>query len=304
VNLLSVLKKKQSGHISVAVSDATDATSPLTLLGDLTPLVKLVKPMRSRMAQYDHAIHALAVARERLRDLADAPVPQMTLAVEREIIVAMGDPEQLVRFDAENAETIKAERAAREATLRDRDELPARIKALETVVRRISEQMVGEEVVTDIDHEAQQVFAPYAQRVMAAAQHFADMMQEANTAVTVLNSALSIHEYNLFADLKRTHRPDLMGEVAKAEILPTTMASVSWEAIEQINLSLGRIKPDVEQQMNQELVAADLTGERLRFYYPCTENDHHKIYAPELTRRVNRPQQVANSVSTRVYINN
>ena len=71
---------------------------------------------------------------------------------------------------------------------------------------------------------------------------------------------------------------------------------------EEINRRIGRIKPEVEQQMNQELAAADLLGERLRLYYPCAENDHRKISSPELTRRVKRPPPVLNAAATRVVI--
>ena len=296
MNFLPKLRKNQTGQIGTA----TEATSS-TRLGDLTMLSQLIKPMRHRMAEYDHAVHALSVARERLHDLADQPPPDMALTVKREIAVAMNDPEALTRFDAENGEAFKVEREAREAALRDREELPARILALEQIVRQIAKRMIDEEVVGDIEREAQQAFAPYAQRLMVAAQRFADVMQEANTAASALKQCLMIYEYDLFADLKRIHRPDLMGEVDEG-ILPKTMATVSWEAIQEINRQIGRIKPDVEQQMNQELAAADLLGERLRLYYPCAENDHRKISSPELTRRVKRPPQVLSAVATRVVI--
>lgn len=296
MNLIPKLKKKQSGQIGTAASVASTS-----LLGNLTSLTQLIEPMRRRMAEYDHAVHALATARERLRDLADAPPLDMALTVQREIAVAMGDADVLARFDAENAAAIKAEREVREAALRDREELPARIKALEEVVHRIAQKMIDEEVTDVIEREAHRVFAPYAQRLMEAAQHFADVMQEANSAASVLNQSLVIYEYDLFADLKRIHRPDLMGEIDEG-ILPKTMATVSWETIQEINRRVGRIKPEVEQQMDQELVAANVLGERLRMYYPCSENDHRKVYAPELTRRIKTPPPILNAAAARVVI--
>ena len=42
--------------------------------------------------------------------------------------------------------------------------------------------------------------------------------------------------------------------------------------------------------MDQELVATDILGERLRMYAPCSQDDHRKISSPELTRRIKRPQ--------------
>lgn len=154
-------------------------TTPTNLFGNLTPLAKIVEPMRNRMAEYDHAVHALAVARERLRDLADARPPDMTLTVQREIAVAMGNPETLAKFDAENGEAMKAERETREAALRDREELPARILALENVVRQIAKRMRAGESVFDLERATIEVFEPYAQRLVEAAKHYADVMQEA-----------------------------------------------------------------------------------------------------------------------------
>lgn len=295
MNLIPKLKKKQSGQVDIAI------TTSSTRLGDLEPLTQLVAPMRQRMAEYDHAVHALAVARERLRDLADAPPPDMTLTVQREIAVAMGNPDILARFDAENAEAMKAERDAREAALRDREELPARIKALEEIVRRIAQKMIDEESTFVIEREAQKVFAPYAQRLMEAAEQFADAMQEANTAASSLKQALTIYEYDLFSDLKRIHKPDLMGDVDEG-ILPKTMATVSWEVIQEINRRVSRVLTEVEGQMDQELVAANVLGERLRMYYPCAADDHRKISAPELTRRIKTPPPILNAAAARVVI--
>lgn len=284
MNLFPNLKKKQTGHVAIPVG------APSSVLGDLTPLAQLVQPMRSRMKEFDHAIHALSVARERLRDLADLPPPDMTITVQREIAVAMGEPQVLERFDAENAVAIKAEREACDAAVRDRDVLPARIKALEEIVRRIAQKMISGDATTVIDREAKTVFAPYAQRVMEVAQQFADVMQEANTAASVLSQALVVYEYDLFGELKRIHRPELMGAVDDDGILPKTMAGVSWEDIQEINRRVKHSKPEVAQPMDQELVATDILGERLRMYAPCSQDDHRKISSPELTRRIKRPQ--------------
>lgn len=297
MNLIPKLKKKPAGEIGAAVAEAT----PTNLLGDLMPLAKVINPMRSRMAEYDHAIHALSVARERLRDLADAPPPDMTLTVQREIAVAMGDPEVLARFDAANGQAINAEREARAAAVRDREELPARILALEHVVRQIAKRMRAGESVFDIERGAMGVFAPYAQRLVEAAKHYADVMQEAVTAAQTLSDTVRVYEYDLYADLKRIHRPELMGEVDEG-ILPKTMASVSWEVIQQINRRVGQVNVDLARRMDQEVQSADLHGEAIRIYSPGADDDHRKISSPELTRRVKRPLPVLNAAATTVVI--
>ena len=298
MNLIPNLKKKQTGHVAIPDS----AYAPAAKLSDLTPLAQLVQPMRVRMKEFDHALHALSVARERQRDLDDVPPPSMALAIQREIVVAIGDAQELARFDAENAQALQAERDAREAVVRDREELPARILALEEVVRRIAKKMIENDATTTIDEEAQTVFQPYAERVMEAAQKFADAMQEAHAVAAALNQAVAIYEYDLFGNLKRIHRPELIGEVKKDEVLPQTMAGVSWEEIEAINLRVRNANPEIRQRMDQELAAADIVGERLRMYIPGLPSDDRKISSPELTRKVNRPEPSPFGVATRVLI--
>lgn len=304
MNLIPNLKKKQTGH--VAVHDAVPAPSTSSpqdaLLGDLTPLAQLVQPMRARMKEFDHALQALSVARERQRDLDDVPPPSMALVIQREIVMAMDDVQELARFDAENAQALQAERDAREAVVRDREELPARILALEEIVRRIAKKMIDNNVTTTIEEEAQTVFAPFAQQVMDAAQIFANAMQEANAAAAALNQAVAVNEYDLFDNLKRIHRPELMGEIAKDDVLPQTMAGVPWEDIEDINLRIRNANPATRQQMDQELAVADIAGERLRMYAPCAKDDHRKISSPELTRKVKRPEPSPFGMPTRVLI--
>lgn len=303
MNLIPNLKKKQTGHVAAAIAHApTPVVATVSLLGDLTPLTKLVQPMRARMKEFDHARHALSVARERQRDLDDVSPPSMALAIQREIVVAMGDAQELARFDAENADAMKAERDAREAVVRDREELPARILALEEIVRRIAKKMIENDVTTTIEEEAQTVFAPFAQRVMDAAQILANVMQEALAASAALNQAVAVNEYDLFGNLKRIHRLELIGEVAKDDVLPLTMAGVPWEEIEDINLRIRNANPTTRQQMDQELAAADIAGERLRMYTPGLPGDDRKISSPELTRRVKRPEPSAFGGATVVTV--
>jgi hypothetical protein len=310
MNLFTDSKKKQSGHVAIAAaSPASQAAGQVidqstTLAGEeLKSLAQLVQPMRSRMKEFDHALHALSIARERLRDLADLPPADMTLSVEREIAAAMGDPQALERFDAQNADALQAERSACEALMRDRQELPARILALEELVRRIAKKMVDNEVTSAIDEQAHKLFAPYAQRVMEVARQFADVMQQANAAASVLNQCLAIYEYDLYGELMHIHRSELMGEFKKNAILPQTMAGVSWQEIEAINEHLRDANAQIRQRMEQELVGANIVGERLRMYAPGLRSDDRKISSPQLTQRLKRPELSPYGVATRVLIN-
>lgn len=231
MNLLPKLKKKQTGQVGVAT-----AVPPTTVLGDLTSLAELIQPIRSRMAEYDQAIHALAVARERLRDLDDATPPDMTLTVKRELAAAMDNPDALARFDVEQGSALEAERAARVAARLDREELPARINALEAVVRQIAIQMIDWDRISAIESKVQVMFAPYALRLVEAAKRYAEAMQQARTASRALDQATMVYEYDLFLDLKLIHHPELMGKIEIGEILPRMMTGVSLETTNEINV--------------------------------------------------------------------
>lgn len=284
MNLLPKFKNKQTGQIGTP-AEAT----PTTVLGDLTPLVNLIKPMRERMAEYDHAIHALAVARERLRDLADAPPPDMTLTVQREIAVAMGKPEVLARFDADNGAALEAERTVRETAMRDREELPGRIKALEEVVRQIAQRMIDHGNITQIEKQVQDLFAPYAQRLLDSANQYADAMQDALAVAWSLKSPVEIYEYDLFSHFRGSHRPELLDRI-KEGILPDTVAGIDWQVIREVNERIDQIDKPLYERVQQELATAGLKNEQIRMYSPGAEDDPRRIYTPEITRRARRPE--------------
>jgi hypothetical protein len=54
--------------------------------------------------------------------------------------------------------------------------------------------------------------------------------------------------------------------------------------------------------MDKELIDADLNGETLRIYRPGLADDHRKIYAPELTPRIRRPQPIPYGAGTIVTV--
>ena len=130
MNMLSKLKKKS------ATTDPVAADTPaMDLLGDLQPLANLVQPMRTMATEHTRLLNALGQARFQRRHQKDLPLPEMSLVIKREMVVAMGDADALARFDADNATALKAEIEAREKCLRERELLPARIAALEGLVQ-------------------------------------------------------------------------------------------------------------------------------------------------------------------------
>ena len=68
--------------------------------------------------EHTRLLNALGQARFQRRHQKDLPLPEMSLVIKREMVVAMGDADALARFDADNATALKAEIEAREKCLR------------------------------------------------------------------------------------------------------------------------------------------------------------------------------------------
>ena len=166
MNLHPKLKKNSQP----AAEASCAASAGIDLLGDLEPLANLVQPIRIRAAEHTKLLDALGKARFELRHQKNAPPPEMILAIKREIVAATGDTESLARFDADNAAALKTEIESREQFLRNKELLPARIAALESLVQESALKTTNDLPVTEIEEEAQKLFAPYAhQRHMAVA---------------------------------------------------------------------------------------------------------------------------------------
>lgn len=287
MNLFVTSKKKQTGQLGQPVKKSEAMLPP----EDLAALHQLIAPMRERMQRYDEAIQALAVARDRLLDLEDLPLPDMTLTVERELIAARGDAEALRAFDAEHGESLAAERAQRTALLREREELPARVHALEALVTKIAGEMADH--VPDLFRAHEQVealFKPFAREALAAAQGYVRAVRRARTAAHALTKVVGAYRYDLFGDLKEKMEPELYG-LRGDDVLPQGLAGCGYEELATLNHEIDSLDTDLLQTLAATLEAAGLSGERLRIYGPPAEDDPRRIYVPEALQRqrVKRP---------------
>lgn len=297
MNMLSKLKKKTTAADPVA----TD-TLALDLLGDLQPLVNLVQPMRAMAAEHTRLLNALGQARFQQRHQKDQPLPEMTLDIQREIAVAMSNAEALAKFDAENGDALKAEIEAREKCLRERELLPARIAALEGLVQESARKTTTDIPITEIEDEAQKLFTPYAQRLLAAAKAYAKARSEAMSVAHVLNRAVTIRKYDVEGNFRVLAEPDLMADIAKGDILPNTMAGVHWEDLRDVNYLSRAYDDALLEQLSNVLIDAGVRGADLTVYQAKTDNDHRSFYAPEPVGPARPPETSPYSMPARVVI--
>jgi hypothetical protein len=277
MNLFAKSKKKQAGQIGQTTENALSLLSP----EGLAALRQLIEPMRERMARYDEAIKALAIARDQLIDAKEASPPDMSLTVQRELLVARGDAQALNSFDAEFGEALQAERDLREEALRAREELPARIQALETLVKQIATEMRAHlrDILTAQDI-AVELFKPFAREAYEAAQAYVKAVQRAHSASYVLASVITVQRYDLFGDYKETMAPELYG-VRGNGVLPKGLPGYSHEEIEGLTHALNETDEAFSQQLQDELAATGLRSEDLRTYGPPAADDMRRVYVPE-----------------------
>lgn len=281
MNLFTKPQKKQTGQTGLPATQADSLLPPEALAA----LRHLIAPMRDRMKRYDEAIQALAAARDRLLDLDNLPPPDMTLAVERELLAARGDAEAVRAFDAAHGDSLAAEREQRTALLREREELPARVRALEALVTRLADEM--QEHIPDLfraHEQVEELFKPFAREALAAAQGYASAVRRAHSAAHALTKVVGAYRYDLFGDLKEKMDPELYG-LRGQDVLPQGLVGCSYEELATLNHELDGLDNDLLQALTSTLDAAGLTGERLRIYGPPAKDDPRRIYVPENLQR-------------------
>ena len=109
-----------------------DAESPLNEIGDISAVAQMFDRLRQQNAQYDQGIAAL-VAANRISNGWDKPAePELTLTIQREVLLALRDTEALAKFDQEHQQALAQEQAARVKATQQVLEAPT---GLSTVVR-------------------------------------------------------------------------------------------------------------------------------------------------------------------------
>lgn len=297
MNMLSKLKKK-----STAADPVPAETPALDLLGDLQPLANLAAPIRAHCGEHRKILDALGKARFALRYQKDESPPEMRLAIQREMVIALGDAEAVARFDKENGAALKAEIEAREQFLREKDLLPARIAALENLVQESAKKMIDNLPITEIEEEAQKLFTPYAEQLLAAAKAYAQARSLAKSVAHVIEKAVTLHQYDVAGNYRVLAEPDLMSKIAHGDILPNTMAGVDWEILRDVNYQANGYDDAALTEVGDQLRALGLTGEGLTVYRHKGEGDPRSIYAPEPAGPARPPEAHPYGAAARVVI--
>lgn len=103
----------------------------------------MFKRLRQQNAQYEQAIAAL-VAANRIKNGWDKhDEPEMSITIQREVLVGLGDTEALARFDQEHSAQLAQEQAERVKAAQQVIEAPTRVKALEQYINDLAAQMLA-----------------------------------------------------------------------------------------------------------------------------------------------------------------
>lgn len=280
---------KQLKHKSAPATTAGQTDQPL---GDLVPLAQLVQSVRRRTVEHRKTLEALGAARSQLREMKEAPPPDISLAVAREMIVALGDSDRLVQFDADNAEAIRTEAQAQEQAQRDRDILPARLVALEKLIQQSAVQMMERTPITEIEREAELIFTPYADQLVAAAKLYVEALRQAYTVAHKIERAVTIREINAFGEMRHKHKPELIDRLGQGEIVPTRLVGYGYQDLSDLNYRASRFDEELLARVERQLFDAGVKGSDMEIFRPKLDDDPRKVYAPEAAPRAKRPEVV------------
>ena len=221
-----------------------DAESPLNEIGDVSAVAAMFQRLRQQNTQYDQAISAL-IAANRISNGWDKPTePEMTLTIQREVLLALGDAEALAKFDQEHQQALAQEQAARVKATQQVLEAPTRVKALEQYLNDLAGQMVSG------------VEAVLLQRVRLT-----------HTRVTGDTCTRFDHE--------------LIGQTRDGELLPTLIAGIPYEELRDLNDQFTRTDNELVAALDNALRRSGFDGWGLKVYHPKARGDERRIYAPD-----------------------
>lgn len=263
-----------------AVPKPTADTSPLNEIGDVSAVATMFARLRQQNAQYDQAIAAL-IAANRITNGWDKPAePDMTLTIQREVLAALGDTEALAQFDQEHQQQLAQEQAERFKATQQVLEAPTRVKALEQYVNDLAGQMVEGYNQTTVEREAERMFIPSAQRMLAAAKTFVQAWREMRTVEAVLLSRIQLLHYSVTGDFRERPALELIGTPRNGELLPTMIEGVTLNEINAINRDFTAFDSKLLQALDNALDSAGFDGRGINIYHP-RGNDERSIYAPD-----------------------
>ena len=258
-----------------------NAESPLNEIGDVSAVAAMFARLRQKNAQYDQAIAAL-VAANRITCGWDKPAePEMTLTIQREVLVALGDTDALARFDQEHQEALAQEQAARVKATQQVLEAPTRVKALEQYLNELAGQMADEYDQISVEREAERIFAPSARRMFYAAKVFVQAWREMQTVEAVLLSRIRLSQYSVTGEYRNWPTLELIGSTNAGELLPTLIEGISLDEIKTLNQEFSSLDDELLREFDRELRKVGFDSSGIKVYHAKAIDDVRRIYAPD-----------------------
>lgn len=273
-----IRRSKKSTDLTV---NSANTDSPLNEIGDVSAVAQMFDRLRQQNAQYDQAIAAL-VAANRITNGWDKPgEPEMTLTIQREVLVALGDAEALAKFDQEHQQALAQEQAARVKATQQVLEAPTRVKALEQYLNDLAGQMVTGVDETLVDQEIRRIFQPSAQRMLEAAKTFVQAWREMQSVEAVLLQRVRMTHTRVTGDTCARYDHELIGQARDGELLPTLIAGIPYEDLRNLNDQFTRTDNELVAALDSALRSAGFDGWGLKVYHPKAKGDERRIYAPD-----------------------
>ena len=272
---------RRSKKSSDLTANSANTDSPLNEIGDVSAVAQMFERLRQQNAQYDQAI-AVLVAANRITCGWDKPAePEMTLTIQREVLVALGDADALAKFDLEHQHALAQEQAARVKATQQVLEAPARVKALEQYLNDLAEQMVAGIDEPLVDQEIRRIFLPSAQRMLEAAKTFVQAWREMQSVEAVLLQRVRLNHTRVTGDTCTRYDHELIGQTRDGELLPTLIAGIPYEDLRNLNDQFTHTDNELVAALDSALRSAGFDGWGLKVYHPKTKGDERRIYAPD-----------------------
>lgn len=258
-----------------------DAESPLNEIGDVSAVAAMFDRLRQQNTQYDQAIAALVAANRISSGWDKAAEPEMTLTIQREVLVALGDADALDRFDQEHQQALAQEQAACVKATQQVLEAPTRVKALEQYLNDLAGQMVAGMDESLIDQEIRRIFQPSAQRMLEAAKTFVQAWREMQSVEAVLLQRVRLTHTRVTGDTCTRFDHELIGQTRDGELLPSLIAGIPYEELRDLNDQFTRTDNELVAALDKAMRSAGFDGWGLKVYHPKTKGDERRIYAPD-----------------------
>lgn len=266
---------------SAAVTKPVKSASPLNDIGDVSTVTEMFKRLRQQNAQYDQAIAAL-VAANRIKNGWDKPAePEMSLTIQREVLVGLGDTEALAKFDQEHSAQLAKEQAERVKAAQQVIEAPTRVKALEQYINDLATQIADGLDESLIDDEIRRIFRPSAQRMFEAAKTFVQSWREMQGVESVLLRRVSLFHYSVTGDSRTRYEHELIGRRRDGELLPTLIEGLAFEDLRDLNDQFTHYDSEFATALDNALRGAGFDTHGLNVYHPKGKNDERRVYAPD-----------------------